>query len=172
VFACYQPRLPRHLCAGAMAYIASGPSLSILPDAWRDIVAGNSRTDTATQSLARGARNVQPSPPDLTPAQCHRKWVTVVRRLEEALSVLDELREAGTGSAIHTQAALDQAKKELRARHGRNAKPGPVRRSSLFVRLHDGNQALTRSMSPPANSMVLGNVRNRFNRAILGRRPR
>jgi len=49
----------------------------------------------------------------------HRKWVAVIRRLDEAPALLDNLDEGENDGATYAQWALDTTKKELRRLLGR-----------------------------------------------------
>lgn len=57
--------------------------------------------------------------------ETHRKWVTLVRHLDQALALLDALDEGDSDSAAYAQRAINAAKRELRRRFGRALPPLP-----------------------------------------------
>lgn len=49
-----------------------------------------------------------------------KKWVMLIRHLEAALALLDELDEGDGEPAAHAQRAVNTTKREMRRRFGRN----------------------------------------------------
>lgn len=77
-----------------------------------------SRDIPIVESYASGAK--LGSARELT-VETHKKWVLLVRHLEQALALFDELDEGDGDPAAYAQRAVNAAKRELRDRFGQHA---------------------------------------------------
>lgn len=65
-----------------------------------------------------------------TDREQHRKLVGVIRRLEEALALLDEMDRGDGDGAAYIERAVQRAKRHLRSEHGPSLNPLPPRQAA------------------------------------------
>jgi len=82
-----------------------------------------------------------------TDRETQRRLVGIIKRLDEALELLDEMDHGDGDGAAFIQRAVNRAKRELRSNFGRNAAPLPPHRART--------PSAKRSTRPPRGPRVL-----------------